>query len=117
MVELFKNTDLSQYAIRGSEDDWKSALAGGPQGIISIKRLLICLFFVVINNLLMLTVTINRRGRGIVVKNLRQWTQSLLVQVRGTLLLLSLKKVKIEVTLTLSLTVARARNRALASPR
>jgi len=50
-VELFKNTDLSQYAIRGSEDDWKSALAGGPQGIISIKRLLICPFLVVINNL------------------------------------------------------------------
>jgi len=37
-VELFKNTDLSQYAIRGSEDDWKSALASGPQGIISVKR-------------------------------------------------------------------------------
>jgi len=50
-VELFKNTDLSQYAVRGSEDDWKSALAGGPQGIISIKRLLICPFLVVINNL------------------------------------------------------------------
>jgi len=37
-IELFKNTDLSQYAIRGSEDDWKSALASGPQGIISVKR-------------------------------------------------------------------------------
>ena len=37
-VELFKNADLSQYAIRGSEDDWKSALATGPQGIISVKR-------------------------------------------------------------------------------
>jgi len=39
-IDLFKNTDLSQYAIRGSEDDWKSALASGPHGIISVKRLL-----------------------------------------------------------------------------
>jgi len=37
-IELFKNSDLSQYAIRGSEDDWKSALATGPHGIISVKR-------------------------------------------------------------------------------
>ena len=56
-IELFKNTDLSQYAIRGSEDDWKSALAGGPQGIISVKRLLICYFCVVINNLTILATT------------------------------------------------------------
>jgi len=39
-IELFKNTDLSQFAIRGSEDDWKSALATRPHGIISVKRYL-----------------------------------------------------------------------------
>jgi len=47
-VELFKNTDLSQYTIRGSEDDWKSVLATGPHGIISIKRLLTCYLLIVI---------------------------------------------------------------------
>ena len=45
-IELFKNIDLSQYAIRGSEDDWKSALASGPQGTISVKRLLTCYLFI-----------------------------------------------------------------------
>ena len=37
-VELFKNVDLRQFAIHSSEDDWRSALASGPQGIVSVKR-------------------------------------------------------------------------------
>lgn len=30
--------DLSQYAIKGSESDWKDALTGAGKSIISVKR-------------------------------------------------------------------------------
>ena len=38
-AELFKNVDLSQYKIQGSEDDWKVALNTGSKNIVSLKRL------------------------------------------------------------------------------
>lgn len=34
---VLKGLDLSQYAIQGSEDEWKSALKGGAKNIISVK--------------------------------------------------------------------------------
>jgi hypothetical protein len=39
LAELQK-TDLSQYAIKGSEVDWDQALGGGKQGLVSVKRYL-----------------------------------------------------------------------------
>ena len=53
-IELFKNTDLSQYVIRGSEDDWKSALATGPQGILSVKRSATLSLYLLAENLFLL---------------------------------------------------------------
>ena len=40
-AELFKNVDLSQYKIRGSENDWLAALNTGNKGIVSVKRYVI----------------------------------------------------------------------------
>lgn len=37
-AQSLKNTDLSQFAIRGSEEDWGAALGKGHTGVISIKR-------------------------------------------------------------------------------
>ena len=42
-AELFKNVDLSQYKIRGSEDDWRSALTAGTKGIVSLKGFVDCI--------------------------------------------------------------------------
>ena len=30
--------DLSQFAIKGSEEQWKSVLASNPKGAVSLKR-------------------------------------------------------------------------------
>jgi N-acetyltransferase 10 len=40
-AELFKKTDLSLYAIRGTEDDWQDVLNAGPKGIVSVKSTLV----------------------------------------------------------------------------
>ena len=33
-----EDQDLSQYVIKGSEQNWGKALAAGKQGLISVKR-------------------------------------------------------------------------------
>lgn len=36
---ILKDVDLSQFSIRGSEDDWKKALTSGKgSSLVSIKR-------------------------------------------------------------------------------
>ena len=37
-LALLQDQDLSQYAIKGSEQDWGTALAAGKQGLVSVKR-------------------------------------------------------------------------------
>lgn len=37
-LEALQNTDLAQYAIKGSELEWDKALSSGKQGLVSVKR-------------------------------------------------------------------------------
>ena len=37
-LAALQNQDLSQYAIKGSEQEWGKALSVGKQGLISVKR-------------------------------------------------------------------------------
>lgn len=37
-LNRLKNENLSQYAIKGSEQEWGQALKGGSKNIISVKR-------------------------------------------------------------------------------
>lgn len=43
---------LSQYKIKGSEDDWKAALSGNKtKGVISVKGLVDLLYLVYVSSL------------------------------------------------------------------
>ena len=38
-LDVLKGLDLSQFSIRGSEEDWDHALSSGkPAGLVSVKR-------------------------------------------------------------------------------
>ena len=38
-LDVLKGLDLSQFSIRGSEEDWGQALSSGkPAGLVSVKR-------------------------------------------------------------------------------
>ena len=36
-VELLKDMDLTQFNIKGSEQEWGDALKGGAKGVVSLK--------------------------------------------------------------------------------
>ena len=43
-AELMSDPELKQYAIKGSNDQWKAALGDGKKNIVSIKGLVVISF-------------------------------------------------------------------------